>query len=281
MTINRCGMILAVIVLAPTPSLRAQLVGVEFNTGTFYSISTTDGSLQLIGDTDIANIGALEFNPQDGFLYGFTTGAAKLTNLYRFTISPSFDAVTAELVGPLGLSIFEGGIAFSPLGGAFAVNGGVTVPALLSLDIATGDATLINFFADRHDINGLGWRSDGLLIGLDNTDDALLAIDPITAGVTVIDQVGAAIGSVGGMAMGEAGNFFVTAGPLAADPGSNSLYSFDPFTGDHVFIASYENQILANGFSGLAFVPEPATLTMLALGGLALLRRRTAWSTVQ
>ena len=275
MTINRFVMLFAVIALAPVSSLRAQLVGVEFNTGNFYSISTTDGSLQLIGDTDIDNIGSLEFNPQDGFLYGFTTGEAKLTNLYRFTISPAFDAVTAELVGPLGLSTFEGALAFSPSGGLFAVNGGATVPALLSLDISTGDATVIDFFADRHDINGLGWRSDGLLIGLDNTDDALLAIDPITAGVTVIDQVGAAVGSVGGMAMGEAGNFFVTAGPLATDPGSNSLYSFDPFTGDHVFIASYENQILANGFSGLAFVPEPATLALLSLGGLVILRRRS------
>jgi hypothetical protein len=275
MTINRSGMFFVLIALAPVSFLRAQLVGVEFNTGSFYSISTTDGSLQFIGDTDIENIGALEFNPQDGFLYGFTTGAAKLTNLYRFTISPTLDAVTAELVGPLGLSTFEGAIAFSPTGDMFAVNGGSTVPALLALDAATGDATLINSFADRHDINGLGWRSDGFLVGLDNTDDALLAIDPITAGVTVIDQVGTAIGSVGGMAMGEAGNFFVTAGPLAVDPGSNSLYSFDPFTGDHVFIASYENQILANGFSGLAFIPEPATLALLSLGGLALLRRRS------
>ena len=275
MTINNRGMLLAFIALAPVAPLRAQLVGVEFNTGTFYSISTTNGSLQLIGDTDINNLGALEFNVQDGFLYGFTTGDAKTTDLYRFTISSSLDSVTAELVGPLGLSAFEGAIAFSPSGGAYAVNGGATVPALLSLDLLTGDATVINSFADRHDINGLGWRSDGVLIGLDNTDDALLAIDPLTAGVTVIDQIGSAVGTVGGMAMGQAGNFFVTAGPLAAIPGSNSLYSFDPFTGDYVFIASYENQILANGFSGLAFIPEPATLALLTVGGLAILRRRS------
>jgi hypothetical protein len=276
MSIKRSGMFFAIIALAPVSSLRAQLVGVEFDTGRFYSISTTDGSLQLIGDTDIANIAALEFNSQDGVLYGFTSGEAKLTNLYRFTISPSFDSVSAELVGPLGLSTFEGGLAFSPAGVAYAFNGGATVPALLTLDLATGDASLVGIVEARHDINGLGWRSDGLLIGLDATDNALVTIDPVTLALTTVDQVDSTVGTLGGMALSEAGGFFVTAGPDAAIPGSNSLYSFDPFTGDQVFIASYENQILANGFSGLAFVPEPATLTLLSIGGLALLRRRSA-----
>ncbi len=264
--------LVGVVLLGPTTSLNAQLVGVEFDTGSFYSISTSDGSLQLIADTDINGIGALEFNSQDGFIYGFTTGDA--ATLYRFTISPSLDDVTAELIGPLGISTFEGGIAFSPSGTAYAVNGGATVPALLSLNLSTGAASVVNSFADRHDISGLGWRSDGLLIGLDSTDNALLTIDPLTAAVTTIEQVGATVGTIGGMAHGTGGSFFVTAGPGAVIPGSNSLYSFDPFTGDQIFIASFENQILANGFSGLSFVPEPATLALLSLGGIALLRRR-------
>ena len=40
--------LVGVVLLGPTTSLNAQLVGVEFNTGSFYSISTSDGSLQLI-----------------------------------------------------------------------------------------------------------------------------------------------------------------------------------------------------------------------------------------
>jgi|CXWL01.1.fsa_nt_gi hypothetical protein len=258
----------------PAISLNAQLVGVEFNTGSFYSISTSDGSIQLIDDTDINGIGALEFNPQDGFLYGFTTGSPATATLYRFTISPSLDDVTAEPIGLLGFNTFEGGIAFSPSGTAYAVNGGATVPALLSLDLSTGDASLIGMFADLHDIAGLGWRSDGLLVGLDSADNALLTIDPATVAVTTIEQVIAPVGTIGGMALGESGGYFVTAGPGALIPGSNSLYSFDPFTGDQILIASFENQILANGFSGLSFVPEPATLALLSLGGIALLRRR-------
>ncbi len=260
--------------LVPVSVLHAQLVGVEYNTGNFYSISTTDGSLQLIGDTDINGIGGLEYNPKDGFVYGFTTGSTSASNLYRFSISPNLDAVTSELIGPLGLATFEGGLVFSPSGDAIAINGGITIPALLSMDLTTGDATVIQMLADRHDFAGLGWRSDGLLIGLDSTSNSLMTIDPVTAAVSTLEAVGPTIGSIGGMALGSNIGYFVTAGPLATNAGSNSLYSFDPFTGDQVFIANYENQIFGSGFSGLTFVPEPATLALLSVGGIALLRRR-------
>src|ERR1043166_6306612 len=123
-------------------------------------------------------------------------------------------------------------------------SGGSTVPALLSIDLATGDASVIHMFADRHDFNGLGWRSDGMLIGLDATTNALLTIDPVTAAVTTLQDVGGTIGTVGGVALSPEIGYFVTAGPQAAIPGSNSLYSFDPFTGDQVFIANYQNQIV-------------------------------------
>jgi hypothetical protein len=52
------------------------------------------------------------------------------------------------------------------------------------------------------------------------------------------------------------------------------LYSFDAFTGEHLLIGSFENVIVGSGFSGLSVVPEPATLTLLALAGATLFRRR-------
>lgn len=272
---KHCQVVL-VALFAPAAALHGQLVGVEFDTGSFYAISPADGSLQFIGDTDLNGIASLEFNPLDGFLYGFTSGDAKSTNLYRFTISPTLDSVTADLIGPLGLSTFEGGLAFSPSGAVYAVNGGITVPALLSIELLSGDASVIDLFADRHDFNGLGLRSDGVLIGLDATTNALLTIDPLTAAVTSLEDVGATIGTIGGMALGPEIGYFVTAGPQALIPGSNSLYSFDPVTGDQIFIANYENQIVGSGFSGLAFIPEPTTLILLLVGATAAFRRRAA-----
>jgi len=238
----------------------------------FYSISTADSAVQLIDSTGITDLGALEFNPHDGFFYGFTTDASP--SLYRFAIPPTLDQVTSELVGPLGLSVFEGGLAFSPDGTAYAVNGGATVPFLLTLNLSTGQATVVHSFEGRHDIAGLGWRSDGFLIGLDSTDNSLLTIDPLTAAVTTIDDVAAIVGGVGGMALNGNLGVFVTAGPLAIRPGSNELYRFDPLTGEQFFIGSFDQRILGRGFSGLSFVPEPATLGLLALGGLAMMRRR-------
>jgi hypothetical protein len=258
--------------LTPLSAASAQLVGVEYDTGRFYSIDTNDGSFELIDDTGLAGIGSIEFNPLDGKVYGFTTGANPM--LYQFAISASLDEVTPVAIGPLGVFSFEGGMAYSPAGVAYAVNGGVTVPALLTLNLGSGLASVVSSFSGRHDFAGLGWRSDGVLIGLDSTDNALLAINPANASFSVLEEVGPAIGTVGGMALGSNVGYFVTAGPLATIPGSNSLYSFDLITGEQFFIANYEDQILGSGFSGLTFVPEPATLGLLTIGGLALLRRR-------
>ena len=260
-----------VLALFASPA-HGQLIGVEEDTGKFFAISTADSSMQLIDSTGIAGLGAMEFNPMDGFYYGFTTGASP--SLYRFTIPPTLDHVTSELVGPLGVFAFEGGIAFSPNGTAYAVNGGVTVPVLFTLNLTTGAAAIVNSFAGRHDIAGLGWRGDGMLIGLDSTDNSLLTIDPQTAAVTTLDGVAATIGGIGGMALNGDLGYFVTAGPLAIRPGSNELYRFDPLTGEQFFVGSFDQRILGAGFSGLTFVPEPATLALMALGGLVFARRR-------
>ena len=253
----------------------APLIGVEENTGDFYAISTTNASLQLIGHSGVEGLGALEYNPHDGCFYGFTTGEApEAPVLYRFDIPTTLDAVTPHSIGPLGVHAYEGGLAFAPDGTAYAVNGGVTVPYLVTLNLNTGHATVVNSMVGRHDIAGLGWRGDGVLIGLDSTDNALLAIDPTTAGATTIDSISPIIGGVGGMALLDGSGYFVTAGPLALHPGSNGLYSFNAYTGEHAFIGSFDNVILGSGFSGLSIVPEPATLTLLALAGAALLRRK-------
>jgi hypothetical protein len=43
---------------------------------------------------------------------------------------------------------------------------------------------------------------------------------------------------------------------------------------DSTLVGSFDQRILGSGFSGLSFVPEPATLGLLTLGGLAIMRRR-------
>jgi hypothetical protein len=264
--------------IVPANAGEAPLIGVEEDTGDFYAISTADASLQLIGHSGITGLGALEFNPSDGFFYGFTTGDNSV--LYRFYVSPALDSVAGMPVGSLGLGfVYEGALAFAPDGTAYAMNGGTLVPSLLTLDLGTGEATIVASMQNRHDIAGLGWRSDGVLIGLDSTDNDLLVINPANAAVSLIDDVTPTIGGVGGMALFADTGYFVTAGLLAGvppgvSPGSNALYSFDPLTGEHFFIGSFDNVILGSGFSGLAIVPEPGSLALLVIAGIPLLVHR-------
>lgn len=264
------------------PAAQDPLIGVEETTGTLYNISRTDASLVEIGQTGLLGLGALEFNPADGLLYGMTTG--QNASLYRITISPSFDDVLAvDLIGELGIFAFEGALAFAPDGTAYALNGGITQSALLTLDLDTGAATAIGLLEGRRDIAGLGWRSDGVLVGLDSTTDTLITIDPsdidpntsIVATTWIEDA--ALVGSLGGMVIAGDEAYYATANRWAAEEGSNGLFWFDPSTGAQAGRGTFTPLDSNNftGISGLAIIPEPATLSLLLLGGLSLLYRRT------
>ena len=183
---------------------------------------------------------------------------------------------SVDLVGELGVFLFEGGLAFAPDGTAYAVNGGVTTTALLKLGLDTGVATVVNMLSGRHDIGGLGWRSDGLLVGLDGTNDQLVTIDPVTLAIENIDELDPwpMMGSVGGMVLLGDAAYFATGGPLAISEGSNSLYTFDPVDGDPSWVGSFDGTITGTGISGLAIIPEPATLGLVLIGCCAVLRRR-------
>ncbi len=255
------------------PLAQAQLMAVEWDTGDLYGVSESDAGLSLIGSTGLSALGALEFNPFDGNLYGMTTGEQDAM-LYRLDVSPGLDDVVATAIGGLGIPIFEGSLAFGPDGTAYGVNGGTTTPVLFSVDLASGAAAIIGEIGGRHDIAGLGWRSDGVLVGLDSTDNALLSIDPATGAGTPIDSVAPNVGTVGGMVLFNDTRYFATAGPLAINPGTNSLYSFDPLTGDSTLIGDFDDTITGVGISGLAFIPEPTTAGMLLIGATGLLLRR-------
>jgi hypothetical protein len=264
------------------------LLGVHFDSGDLYSISENDASVTLIGDTGVPGLGSLEFAP-DGTLYGFTLGA----NATLYSIDPATAAATE--IGPLNLGFFvyEGGLAFAPDGTAYATNGiNQSNPLLFRLDLDTGNGTPIGLMTDGdHDVGGLAWREDGkgggTLIGLDRIlPSSLLLIDPGNAITSTLSELnpGITAGINGGMALlslggqrgdGEIVGYFSTAGLSGDGPGDNSLYWFDPVNGNHGLIGAFNPDVITgSGFGGLAIVPEPASLVLLALGGLTLLHRR-------
>jgi hypothetical protein len=250
---------------------------VEYASGNLYRVSTIDASLTLVGDTDLVGarqFGSLEFS-LTGKLYGFTL--SDFGALYE--IDPN--TADAKFVGNLDNDdVAEGGLAFSPTGTAYGTGAG-GAGLFITIDLNTGHATA-HGVAGGFDINGLAWRSDGMLIGLDGAGDQLIVIDPATAATSILASVTAHIGAVGGMtAIGSTG-YFCTAGPNAPldYSGSNELYSFDLFTGQQTLIGKFPNNI-PFGISGLAVrpVPEPTALTMAVLGalGLCTIRLRPCW----
>jgi hypothetical protein len=172
--------------------------------------------------------------------------------------------------------VFEGSLAFLPNNVAYGSNQGSSINcALFGVDTTSGAATVVGTISGGpHDINGLAWRNDGRLVGLDRESNSLLQISPVTANVeAVIAILDPILGGIGGMAVVDDVAYFTTAGPTAALPGSNELYSVNLFTGEHELVGSLAPTITGVGISGLA-LPAPGTLTLLAVGSLAAIRRR-------
>lgn len=251
------------------------LVGISYDSGTLYSISTATASPTVIGSTGITGFADIQYAP-NGTLYGFTNSLSVPT---LYTINPTTAQATA--VGRLGLSpVVEGGLAIAPNGTAYGAEAGLPA-ALFSINLATGAGTSIGAISGGgHDINGLAYRSDGQLIGLDRISNSLLLIDPTTAASSTLTVLSAPVGAVGGLTLVNGMGYFSTSS--TATGGSNSLYSFDPFTGANALIGSFSPTITGNGISGItglsSAVPEPGSVALLLGMGVTgagfLVRRR-------
>lgn len=250
------GLASLTLVLASAPARGQQLFGVDWDTRRLFRISTADATSTPVGTTGSLALAGLEFGPGN-VLYAITTVDAHL-----FRIDPTTGAATD--IGSLGFyGVFEGALAFSPGGVAYGTNmDSAATPRLFTIDLQSGAATLVGQIGTgRHDVNGLAWRSDGELIGIDRETNALLVIDPGTAAVSSIIPLGVTVGAVSGMsARGDEG-FFNTSGPSGSYPGTNELFSVDLFSGAHTLIGSLQSTTHGIGVSGLAWdqTPSPAT----------------------
>jgi hypothetical protein len=262
-----CGLAVAVGVCLP---VHAGLLGVAMDNGNLYSVSTVTGAATVVGNTGVTNWADLAWG-LNGVLYGFTTG----TTGRLYSINPATAAVTD--IGALGGDfVFEGALAIASDGTAFATNMGTTAaPRLFRIDLTTGAATMVaNLNGGSRDLNGMVFRSDGVLVGLDRFSNSLVTIDTATGTVGTLASLGFSAGGVGGMTNANGVTYLATAGP-AGVAGTNNLYTVDLFTGATSLVGSLGFTFPALGLSGLASntapaaVPEPATLSLLLLGALA------------
>lgn len=260
-----------------SPGARAQdLVGIGFSTGRIYRIPTDGSAPTVLNNTGPGQVGSFE-RLADGSYYGFSVQDGPAT-LYRFDPT-TFAATSLGLIAisgnpPTNQRLYEGGIVQAPDGTVYITNGDNAFnDQLLRLDLSTRTATVIGQISGTEsDINGLAWRSDGVLVGVDRGSSSLVTINPASGIGSTLRALPFAVGPLGGMtAIGRTGYLVNSVtGPVAA-----GLYSFDLFTGETTLLRNLSSDLGTDAIGGLAVLtPEPASGLLLPLAA-AFLRRRT------
>lgn len=268
----RAGLLAGVVLLAAHAD--ADLIGINYSSGQIFLISTTDASVSLLGETRQGVMGM--DRDSNGTLYAITDGLSGGLGTF------DEQSWTLNMIGNLSAGFTsEGGLAFDAQGRAF---GGNTLAgggrAIFQIDLDTGRAgDRIVLSRPSIDLNGLVFRSDGVLVGIDRVSNELVSIDHASGEVsTVASLISSGIGSVGGLAIDAGVGYYATAGTVSGSDGDNSLYGINLFTGEQWLVGSLGAQAGSGfGIGALASdaVPAPGPVGLLAIaGGLVGARRR-------
>lgn len=228
-----------------------------FGSQGLYQIDAVTGAATLVGDTGVERINGIAWDDAANVLYAYTTDAE------LYTLNTATGAAT--LIGDVSGIVPEGDITFD--GGTLLT---VNADELGALARPTPTYAAIGATGTTGaDISGLTVTAAGTLLGFARNgtlDDALVTIDALTGAVTNSVSVGALNGgAVGGLTTNlSSGDVFLTDG--------DTLYQVNGFDGIGAPLTAIGGHGVS-GMSGLAYVPEPASLALLALAFVV--RRRS------
>lgn len=258
MSIQQASVVPVVLFALALPVRAAPLLGHDFGS-MLYDVDTQTGAASDPRDTGLQfeNLTGIALSP-GGVLYGLSDCE------WLYTIDPATGA--AVRVAGVPLPFGEGDIDFDPTTGTLYGVGFST--GLVTIDPSTGDATTVGGLQGVGDASAMAFNAAGSLYVLDTGNDGLLEVDKsdgsILAGVTLSTP----LGSAAGMDFDpETGLLYVADGETDS---TDTLYTLGISTGTLTPIGT----TLTGGMAGLEFIPEPTTVSLLAIGGLGLMRRR-------
>lgn len=243
----------------------ATLAGISPD-GIVYHLNPLTGHASNPWDTGLGSVVGMSYSP-NGEIYVLTNSSAVDHPAWLYAIDSAHGIAP---VGPTGLpALVEGDIAIDPAtgtlyGGYDTENNG---RRLFTLDPSSGTATYLPF-TPGGDISALAFDDGGALYALDTLFNRLLTVDKTNGAQLTSVTLNRTLGPTAGMTFDpDTGTLYAVDGGA----GASAFYKLDPATG---VVTTVGLTGVPAGFAGLAFVPEPGTLVLLALGAAAWARRR-------
>jgi len=274
----------AIVFLAFAASARAESITVLTVTNTLLRFdSATPGTISstvaVTGLQALESLLAIDFRPANGVLYGL----GSTSRLY--TINTTTGAATqVGSAGAFTLSGTDFGFDFNPTVDRIRVVSDADQNIRLNPNDGSLTATDVPLNPGNPNIVGSAYTNnfDGTLTttlyGIDSSLDALFIQNPPNGGVlTMVGPLGFnTSGLVGFDISGQTGIAYAALTPVTG--GQSQLFTINLGTGAATLVGTIGSQQLIRGLAapvGVAAVPEPATLLLVASGALALRRHRS------
>lgn len=257
--------------LAATATAQLIVGNDQSGTATIWNVNPTTGSA-----SPLYSASGSEAKPW-GMAYDAATNTLYWNNGSVLYSSPMGATLTPTNLGTMTFG--AGTVNFVGLGfnnGKLYGTRNIATEAVYEIDPVTLQATQLYVYNSAYDFGGLDFdATNGTLYGLSDT-----APSGQSAGLYEISYTGQSTTfrapypggetDIDGLAMNGGLAYYVTDGPNTTQP---NFYVFNVATG--LLVGTLPSPFTGSGtFSAAAWVPEPSTLALLALAGIAGLRRR-------
>lgn len=243
-----------------------------------FIIMTSDGTnannlyRMPLGSTQPVNIGPLTWS---GIIWELTSGPNALlygvdrTTETLVTIDPNHGSIISSVALTANIWNNRRGLSTAPDGTLYGIFEGWN---LRTINPSTGQTTHVaNITGISGGVESMAFADDGTLYAAASSSgnpygEDLYTLNINTGQMNWIAQIGSSYIDIDTLTYAPDG-FLYGVDTLSVD--GTDLYKIDPSNGNRTFVVQ-----LPGGVNGLHATPEPATMGMLAIGGMVMLRRK-------